>query len=261
MINAKWKERTDMEAGSSRSNPICLDDSSDDSDDGDKSEASPPKQADKNHLLGRLHAERLDRRRQLHTERLAGRESAGTSSGDQTKESIAPAAAPRVMPNVATTTAMKKVRGDLIDLALKGHFDVIVHGCNCLNAMGAGIALTIKKVFPEAYAADCKTSRGERNKLGTISSATVRRNGRDITIVNAYTQYHWRGEGVLTEYDALRSAFRHVKAEFSGRRMAYPLIGAGLAKGDWNRIERIINEELAGEDHCLVEYSSSKRKK
>jgi O-acetyl-ADP-ribose deacetylase (regulator of RNase III) len=52
-----------------------------------------------------------------------------------------------------------------------------------------------------------------------------------------------------------------VKAEFSGRRMAYPLIGAGLAKGDWKQIERIINEELAGEDHCLVEYSSSKRKK
>ena len=227
-----------MEAGSSKLNPICLDDSSDD--DGDKSESSPPKQADKNQLLGQLHAERLARRRQLHAEPLAGRGSAGTS-----------------------TTTMRKVRGDLIDLAMKGDFDVIIHGCNCLNAMGAGIALTIKKVFPEAYAADCKTPRGDKSKLGTISSATVRRNGRDITIVNAYTQYHWRGEGVLTEYDAVRSAFRHVKAEFSGRRMAYPLIGAGLAKGNWDRIERIINEELAGEDHCLVEYmySSSKRKK
>jgi len=239
-----------MEAGSS-SNPICLDDSS--SDGGDKSEASPPKQADKNQLLGQLHAERLARRRQLHAEPLAGRGSAGTSSGDQSKESLAPAA--------AATTTMKKVRGDLIDLALRGDFDLIVHGCNCLNAMGAGIALTIKKVFPEAYAADCKTSRGDKNKLGTISSATVRRNGRDITIVNAYIQFHWRGEGVLTEYDALRSAFRHVKAEFSGRRMAYPLIGAGLAKGDWKQIERIINEELAGEDHCLVEYDRTRPQK
>ena len=72
-----------MEAGSS-SNPICLDDSS--SDGGDKSEASPPKQADKNQLLGQLHAERLARRRQLHAEPLAGRGSAGTSSGDQSKE-------------------------------------------------------------------------------------------------------------------------------------------------------------------------------
>jgi hypothetical protein len=170
-----------MEAGT-KSNPIiCLDDSSDD--DGDKSESSPPKQAYKNQLLGQLHAERLARRRQLRAEPLAGRGSAGTSSGDQTKNSLAPAA--------AATTTMKKVRGDLIDLALKGDFDVIVHGCNCLNAMGAGVALTIKKVFPEAYAADCKTPRGDKHKLGTISSATVRRNGRDITIATR----NFTGEG------------------------------------------------------------------
>ena len=162
--------------------------------------------------------------------------------------------------NTIATTAMKRVRGDLIDMALKGCFDVILHGCNCQNLMGAGIALSVKKIFPEAYAADCKTVRGDRNKLGTISTATVRRSGRDITIANAYTQYHWRGQGVLTDYDALRSTFREVKSQFSGSRIGYPKIGAGLAKGDWNRIELIICEELAGEDHCLVEYRPSKRK-
>ena len=47
---------------------------------------------------------------------------------------------------------------------------------------------------------------------------------------------------------------REVKTKFSGKRIGYPKIGAGLAKGDWNTIAAIINEELAGEDHTLVEY-------
>jgi len=39
------------------------------------------------------------------------------------------------------------IKGNLITLAKKGEFDVIVHGCNCLNVMGAGIAKQIKKTF------------------------------------------------------------------------------------------------------------------
>ena len=47
---------------------------------------------------------------------------------------------------------------------------------------------------------------------------------------------------------------RRIKTQFSGRRIAYPKIGAGLARGDWARIARIIDEELAGETHTLVLY-------
>lgn len=35
--------------------------------------------------------------------------------------------------------------------------------------------------------------------------------------------------------------------------MAYPKIGAGLAKADWSIIASIIEEELMGEDDRLVE--------
>ncbi|MGJ4995019.1 hypothetical protein ACQR0Z_11425 [Bradyrhizobium sp. HKCCYLS3077] len=54
---------------------------------------------------------------------------------------------------------MKIIKGDLIKLALDGHIDVIVHGCNCQCTMGAGIAKSIKDIFPEAYAADLSTPR------------------------------------------------------------------------------------------------------
>jgi O-acetyl-ADP-ribose deacetylase (regulator of RNase III) len=117
---------------------------------------------------------------------------------------------------------MKTVRGDLLKLTLEGRFDVIVHGCNCQCAMGAGIARAIKDTFPEAYAADRSTAKGDRAKLGTISHATVERNGHTITIVNGYTQFHWRGSDVLADYDAIRSVMNRVKSEFSGKRIGYP---------------------------------------
>ena len=58
-----------------------------------------------------------------------------------------------------------------------------------------GIAKQIQQTFPEAFAADKATLKGLREKLGTLSHATVVRGGRQITIVNAYTQFHWRGAG------------------------------------------------------------------
>ena len=143
--------------------------------------------------------------------------------------------------------------GDLIALALAGEFDVIIHGCNCQHAMGAGIAKQIKAHFPAAYAADCATPKGA-SKLGQISSAQVEANGHPLIIVNAYTQNHWRGKGILADYAAIRAAMRQVKAQFAGKRIGYPKIGAGLARGDWATITPIIDEELAGEQHTLVVY-------
>ena len=145
---------------------------------------------------------------------------------------------------------MKSVEGNLIELAKAGQFDVIVQGCNCFCTMGKGIALTIKQEFPEAYVADRKTAYADRSKLGTYSKAEAI--GRALTVVNAYTQYDWRGQGVKADYDAIEAAFRRLKTEFTGKRIGYPLIGAGLAKGDWSRISAIIDKELEGEDHTLV---------
>lgn len=149
---------------------------------------------------------------------------------------------------------MKEVSGDLVGLTQEGMFDVIIHGCNCQCAMGAGIAKTIKSVFPQAYKADCQTVKGDRKKLGTISSVTVESNGNQITIVNAYTQFHWRGQGVKADYEAIRNCFSEIKKKYSGLSIAYPLIGAGLAGGDWNIISSIIATELKGEIHTLVKF-------
>jgi len=154
---------------------------------------------------------------------------------------------------------MKIVEGDLIKLALDGEFDLIVHGCNCFCTMGAGIAKTIMEYFPEAYNADMQTENGSINKLGKISSVIVKRDNKDITVVNGYTQYSPSGAGILVDYDAVRSVFREIKQKFSGFRIGYPMIGAGLARGDWNIISGIILEQLSGEDHTFVKYKEKGR--
>lgn len=138
--------------------------------------------------------------------------------------------------------------GDLIKLAKANTFDVIVHGNNCFNTWGAGIALQLKKSFPAAYKADQKTTRGDINKLGTITYAL----SNNILVVNAYTQYHYGHQGKHVDYTALRNCFKLIKNNFSGCRIGYPQIGAGLAGGDWNIISSIINDELYDEDHTLV---------
>ena len=154
-----------------------------------------------------------------------------------------------------TTTTVTTVEGDLLKLALEGEFDVIVHGCNCQCTMGAGIAEGVRLLFPEAYQADMETKKGDRQKLGTISGAFVVRGEHQLAVVNAYTQFHWSGQGVLADYGAIRSVFRAIKQRLSGKRIGYPMIGTGLAKGDWNVIGSIINEELEGEQHTLVVYA------
>jgi O-acetyl-ADP-ribose deacetylase (regulator of RNase III) len=123
--------------------------------------------------------------------------------------------------------------------------------------MGKGIALSIKKEFPVAYHADLETIKGDSTKLGSYSQAQIQFVSHDFTVINAYTQFNYRGKSVKANYEAIRSVMRNIKREFSGKRIAYPLIGAGLAGGDWNVIKLIIQEELSGEDHTLIQFDKN----
>ncbi len=148
---------------------------------------------------------------------------------------------------------MKIVKGDLIELVLNNKFDVIVHGCNCFCVMGGGIAKTIKHKFPAAFVSDDVTRIGDLSKLGDFSYSVIKNNKNSFTIVNAYTQFTYWKKKVNTNYHALRRVFQKIKLRFSGKRIGYPKIGAGLGGGNWNIISKIIDEELEGEDHTLVE--------
>lgn len=152
---------------------------------------------------------------------------------------------------------MKSVAGDLIELALTGRFDVIVHGCNCFCTMGAGIARQIKARIPEAFAADQATRPGDADKLGQFTAAHVVRGDVKFVVVNAYTQFDWRGSGSKADYWAIENVFGKIAKQYAGLHIGYPRIGAGLAGGDWARISTLIDNALAGEQHTLVEFKTA----
>lgn len=154
---------------------------------------------------------------------------------------------------------MKYINGNLIDLALREEFQVIIHGANCQTTMSAGIALQIKNNFPEAFKADLDCKLAPEEKLGTKSMYFVLPNSikYGFAILNAHTQLTWRGRGVLVDYKALRKCFKKIKYRFpSDFKIAYPKIDAGLAGGDWAIISNIIDEELEGRNHTCVIYNS-----
>jgi O-acetyl-ADP-ribose deacetylase (regulator of RNase III) len=150
------------------------------------------------------------------------------------------------------------MKGNLIDLAEQGHFNVIVHGCNCFHTMGAGIAKEIKQRYPQAYEVDCiHTEKGDQRKLGNFTwQRVVGPIGHEFIIVNAYTQFHYGRKGCLMDYTAMQKVFERIGDRYSNATIGYPRIGAGLGGGDWDIIQKIIDFGLSKvKAHHLVELN------
>lgn len=145
------------------------------------------------------------------------------------------------------------IEGDIF----KGGDDVIVHGCNCLCNFGAGIALQVLRIYPEAYRADRETGYKDANKLGTFSSWTGNNfytHEKSVTVVNAYTQFYPNVKLKPFDYDAFERVLKKIKECFYDRTIAMPKIGAGLAGGDWNRISKIIEEVFPDKEIKIYIY-------
>lgn len=161
---------------------------------------------------------------------------------------------------------MKEIDGNLIALAEGGNFDIIAHGCNCFCTMGAGIAKQIKDTFPYAWEADLETSRGDIRKLGDYTQASHKlgeleyKNGyafddrKSLIIVNLYSQYRYDKRSKPIDYEALTLGLKKINFRWAGKSIGLPLIGAGLAGGDWDRIKKIIETELTDMDVTIVHY-------
>jgi O-acetyl-ADP-ribose deacetylase (regulator of RNase III) len=152
---------------------------------------------------------------------------------------------------------MAIVYGNILDLAEQGAFNAIVHGCNCFCNFGAGLALQIKQRYPAAYKVDLQTIKGDKHKLGQVSVAAVTstyKPDHSFLILNAYTQYNYGRSTVHADYKAIRKCFNYINTYFSNMELGVPMIGAGLAGGDWNIINAIIEEQLINIDYTIVKY-------
>ncbi len=162
---------------------------------------------------------------------------------------------------------LKYTIGNLIKMADDGTFNVIIHGANCFNTLGGGIAAQLAKRSSKIVHADNQTVKGDRSKLGTYTKAVI----DDIytkkvyTVINAYTQYTCWDVNDMLSYDAVREVLTTVKKKFDSDpnevpSIGIPLIGAGLARGDWNIIEKII-KDIGFRDLTIVVFNEDEARR
>jgi O-acetyl-ADP-ribose deacetylase (regulator of RNase III) len=143
-----------------------------------------------------------------------------------------------------------EIYGNLVKSAKAGNFDLISHGCNCQKNFGAGIALEIKKAFPLSYEVDKNTP----SIMGHLSICT---DYPECIIVNSYTQkFVGKSKASMDSefhrYEAIRSCMNTINLNFKGKHIGLPLIGCGLAGLKWNKVKKILQEELVDMDVTIV---------
>jgi O-acetyl-ADP-ribose deacetylase (regulator of RNase III) len=113
--------------------------------------------------------------------------------------------------------------------------------------MNSGVAKDIRENFPSAFEADKQTIKGDIRKLGTYTVGKVYKYKTEILkVINCYTQFNYgRNKDILyANYAAIELCMLKINAKYPNSKIALPMIGCGLANGDWTIVERIIREKL-----------------
>ena len=128
----------------------------------------------------------------------------------------------------------------------------MIHGCNAQGRMGSGVAALIRSRYPKAYEDyhHCYMDKGL-----SLGELIISINDPHV-VINAITQEFFGYDGKLyLSYDALTTAFATLDdmawaaehdEEFASRlggnitAVALPLIGCGLAGGQWSIVSNII---------------------
>lgn len=132
--------------------------------------------------------------------------------------------------------------GDIFEAPI----DILIHQSNCQNTMGSGIALEIKKRFPEAHEADCKTTKGDKSKLGTASYCSVDRARAGVRIshiFNLYGQFLYGRDKRYTNYEFYYRGLEFIKNKITNTNLVIGIpfgMGCNLAGADWNVCEAMI---------------------
>lgn len=156
------------------------------------------------------------------------------------------------------------IQGDLLSLFKQGWFSGIAHGANCQTTMGAGVAKQIAQQFPEARVADNDFAMiwNDREMWGEFSVATVLTQNQVGDIFNLYTQlfpgevsqYHLE-KAIAMCFNNLNNYIEKFMVHQSTYILGIPLIGCGIAGGDWERIRPIIDDNSPSIDIVVVEYA------
>lgn len=151
---------------------------------------------------------------------------------------------------------IKYKKGDILKALETHEIDIMGHGVNCQNGFGSGIAGQIAKKYPaikrEFHLAHDNFDYG----LGDCQLCCVE---EGMEIANCYTQSNYGYDGKkYVSYDAIESSLKelHKHAKRYRLTVGLPKIGCGLAGGNWNIVESIINEVFNDMEVTVYEFTS-----
>lgn len=134
---------------------------------------------------------------------------------------------------------------------LKNKRGIIVHGCNIRGVFGAGLALSIKNKYPQAFKDYYNKVISTRIMDYLLGDIVVTQVDEELYIVSGFTQKFYGRDPytVYVNYEALRQVFVKVNefAQLKRLPVCFPLIGCGLANGEWLRVQDIIESTLSPE--------------
>lgn len=132
------------------------------------------------------------------------------------------------------------VEGNILDATE----DIIGHQVNCRGVMGAGLAKQIRNKYPKAYDEYIKLVHDVTDKTELLGKCQFVKTDDGKVIANIFGQLNYgRGER-QTNYIALEKGLNELKdkAVRYDKSVALPFgIGCGLAGGDWEIVEGIID--------------------
>jgi O-acetyl-ADP-ribose deacetylase (regulator of RNase III) len=119
----------------------------------------------------------------------------------------------------------------------------IAHGCNCRGGFGSGFAKSVATQYPQVKQGYLHRHNTRGWKLGEVQLINVG-DGSGRILANCATQdrYGRPDQGPYVSYPAIREVVRELVKSFP-QGFAMVKIGAGLAGGNWDIIEQIIEEE------------------
>ena len=116
---------------------------------------------------------------------------------------------------------------------------VIIHQVNCQHVMGAGIALAIRKMYPQHY----QDYMNSKLYLGAVVTTKI---AKDFGIIGMCSQDRYGRDKRYTDYEAFVTCLKviaNLKAKAPAVAYYMPVgIGCNNAGGDWNVVSALIEE-------------------
>lgn len=151
------------------------------------------------------------------------------------------------------------VKGDATNPVVEDGIRVLPHVCNNLGGWGAGYVLALSKKWKdpeESYRSKTKYILGDIDCV-VCDEKTI------VANMIAQNNYMTKNNTIPLRYNSLKECLQKLKLELDKYTekvtIHMPRIGCGLAGGKWNKVEKLLNEELGDYDIWVYDYDPKRK--